>query len=272
MRNSCVPGVKNALGALLLAATVGPAAAALPPDSIGWSAVYSDFSFELIDLVPTDNLSPQITISENQFAAFFSGELTHIEPNKGIGGFIGPGTEVVLNYKATITIQALNYNDSFASLLYEDLAFVEGGQGYVFAEGFWETVGPAGAPFDGRPVTQSLYIDTAFRLNNGSDPAIPTFARFDISLGETAFQGMNGGPISPIPEPSTYALLLAGLGMVGLSTRRRRSREPAEARSHRPAPKLPRSVPGLGWHAISSGEAAFSGSAADLPLPAQAVR
>ncbi len=48
---SFVPQVRHALAAAVLATTFGPATAALPPDNVGWSAVYSDFSFELIDLV-----------------------------------------------------------------------------------------------------------------------------------------------------------------------------------------------------------------------------
>jgi hypothetical protein len=35
--------------------------------------------------------------------------------------------------------------------------------------------------------------------------------------------GVGGGHVSPIPEPSTCALMLAGLGVVGFMARRRRS-------------------------------------------------
>lgn len=41
-----------------------------------------------------------------------------------------------------------------------------------------------------------------------------------------AFDGITiaGNPITPVPEPETYAMLLAGLGLLGLVARRRRGR------------------------------------------------
>ena len=38
-----------------------------------------------------------------------------------------------------------------------------------------------------------------------------------------------GVNLSPIPEPETYAMLLAGLGLLGFAARRRILREAAEA-------------------------------------------
>ena len=39
-----------------------------------------------------------------------------------------------------------------------------------------------------------------------------------------AFAAVDASPLSPIPEPATYALLLAGLGVLGLKARRRTHR------------------------------------------------
>jgi len=45
------------------------------------------------------------------------------------------------------------------------------------------------------------------------------FDNFNFSDGS----GGNGGVISPVPEPETYAMLLAGLGLIGFITYRRKS-------------------------------------------------
>jgi hypothetical protein len=39
----------------------------------------------------------------------------------------------------------------------------------------------------------------------------------------TSVNGVYGGTVAAIPEPETYALMLAGLGLVGFMARRRRS-------------------------------------------------
>lgn len=36
-----------------------------------------------------------------------------------------------------------------------------------------------------------------------------------------AFSGVGGTPVSPVPEPETYAMLLAGLSLVGFAARRK---------------------------------------------------
>jgi hypothetical protein len=35
---------------------------------------------------------------------------------------------------------------------------------------------------------------------------------------------INGDPLAPVPEPETYAMMLAGLGQLGVMTRRRKQK------------------------------------------------
>jgi hypothetical protein len=46
---------------------------------------------------------------------------------------------------------------------------------------------------------------------------------WDDGKGWKKGNGVGGGHVSPIPEPSTYILMLAGLGAVAFVTRRRRA-------------------------------------------------
>ena len=43
-----------------------------------------------------------------------------------------------------------------------------------------------------------------------------------IALAGVYFTSATAGPVTPVPEPETYAMLLAGLGLVGTMVRRRK--------------------------------------------------
>lgn len=49
----------------------------------------------------------------------------------------------------------------------------------------------------------------------------PFEASYSSAFTVYAFAAVDASPLSPIPEPATYALLLAGLGVLGLKGRRR---------------------------------------------------
>ena len=43
-----------------------------------------------------------------------------------------------------------------------------------------------------------------------------------LALAGVYFSAATAGPVTPVPEPETYAMLLAGLGLVGTMVRRRK--------------------------------------------------
>jgi hypothetical protein len=86
-------------------------------------------------------------------------------------------------------------------------------------------------------VTQSFDVGTLGFMSTSGDQSVSEYVQFATSAGvhitaltffntpeKDAFESANFSVTTPpIPEPSTYALLLAGIGAIGFVARRRRS-------------------------------------------------
>jgi hypothetical protein len=57
--------------------------------------------------------------------------------------------------------------------------------------------------------------------DNGNELALPDDFRFRLIGQDSGFDYWNAAPLPAVPEPETYALMLAGLALVGLTARRR---------------------------------------------------
>lgn len=142
-------------------------------------------------------------------------------------------------------IGSLSVTDGPATVTYTYLGKEAG-----FSNGFFNLGGSTSAIADSDAVgtsSQQANVDGALSfsfntfgvttVSNGtaSLPGAPTFAIFDggnspydfiiaygDGTGDQDFDDMVLGVTAAIPEPETYALLLAGLGVVGFVARRRR--------------------------------------------------
>lgn len=63
--------------------------------------------------------------------------------------------------------------------------------------------------------------DVAFSLISGFSDASDAFIAYDTGLGTSGEGSLNFTAVTAVPEPQTYAMFLAGLGLLGFASRRK---------------------------------------------------
>jgi len=71
----------------------------------------------------------------------------------------------------------------------------------------------------GKDATNYNDVTAFYRLDAGTEGLLKIINNIDSISNATLYRS---GVMAPVPEPETYAMLLAGLGMVGLIARRRK--------------------------------------------------
>jgi hypothetical protein len=80
--------------------------------------------------------------------------------------------------------------------------------------------GGTGAWTVSNPFGNKVVSSLVFTAANGKKPAsCPTCS----NQSDYTFISLTASPVTPVPEPETYAMLLAGLGLMGAIARRRKA-------------------------------------------------
>jgi hypothetical protein len=115
-----------------------------------------------------------------------------------------------------------------------DAAFGEVDNIYVKNEGLWTLVGSLNGANDAWAFTNftldsSYFNEIATGLEVKMEIDRGTSTGWVVTLAKSSLSIDGGGvpPPNPVPEPETYAMMLAGLGVVGALARRRKAKQQA---------------------------------------------
>jgi PEP-CTERM motif len=155
----------------------------------------------------TNNALPYAAIPKNTAIPIYTvGTWLAAGPNNG------KGDDAVVHFGAGTTFASFLWGspDTYNTLLVTTGA----GARYSFTSANFSTV-----VFNG---DQSFASYIGFNATDGD-----TISTLTFKSSGNAFEGSNFSAVAPVPEPSTYALMLAGLGTLGFAARRRKSAQQA---------------------------------------------
>ena len=201
------------------------AGAVLALSSVAFTAQAQVIDFDGFGLTNLNNSS----VAEDGFNITHSGSFAQIFPNAGQGAtdFSGNGTARLVSFNTS----SISLTSASSSLF--GLSRFDGGESWIQAGQAhrWATqIQVVGTYADNSTTVQVFNLDLVkspllgmetFTLNNS----------FAGGLKKVVFTGIGGNPefsldniaVAAVPEPETYALLLAGLGLMGTVARRRRA-------------------------------------------------
>lgn len=157
--------------------------------------------------------------------AYAATDLTGISINPPVNGFLGtcPST---LALGGSCSLGANQGFESFSIGLSSGAPFIATITGSGFTSVFPNIISFSGV---GSPITSASFLDASsgnmfaasnVSLTNGN---VRIFLPAASLVNGSIRVQLGTGPIAAVPEPATWAMMLAGLGMIGFAARRRNS-------------------------------------------------
>lgn len=200
---------------ILFAATSAHAAA-------GGSLTFSNFSMQSVDLNADDGIAPAIPFAAADVESWLDSLMGNASQLTGV---VTAQSEVVISFDFSYTLWYHDKAGASAAIDFEAGAWVDGDP-YQLAAGAMEGIY---AGWDFRHYDGSLHSLTrsysgAFRILNeeARERTFTLYGGAAILTEEGEWQ--EEPPVTPVPEPATYAMLLAGLALVGAAGRQLRRR------------------------------------------------
>jgi hypothetical protein len=210
---------------LALLAAPGIASATAYTDEALWRAAAITFAFENFDSIATGSDVTTLPALGIRFDALNDGTQPTVQPYSSTGGIVRSSPNNLLNDRdfslpgrGPLSIRPLNAGDFIFGLGMWNvggddqlsLSFFNANGGLIE-----QVTSASGIGFFGIiNATGATRAQVDFVQGNGYAPVDD----FQTATRPT----FEPGPVNPVPEPETYAMLLAGLGLMGFAARRRK--------------------------------------------------
>ena len=191
-------------------------------------------SLSVVDITPGDQFTPSYTVDTGDVLSLLTTSETHekgplfedntvLPPSTGpqsgyISGVLGPGTELIWKFTYRLKSSVIDTDGIWDEDIIRSTALFYSSDWASFQTGL--EYGLAGNGGTYQRLTRDDTYETTVRATNPLEN--PRYYQIGW-VGQYIFYfSSTPRPVNSVPEPETYALLLAGLGIVGSVARRRR--------------------------------------------------
>ena len=192
-------------------------------------------SLSVVDITPDDQFAPSYTVDTGNVADLLTPSYTSakgiifedntvLPPSTGpessyISGMLGPGTELIWAFTYRLKSSVIDTDGRWDEDRIHSHAIFYSADWTSNQTGLEYYLAGSGGTY--QRITQDDTYETTVRATNPLE--VPRYFKIGWVTQYEFYSESTPRPVSSVPEPETYALLLAGLGVVGAIARRRRT-------------------------------------------------